>query len=155
MRILQILVLMFLVNSFVNAQKAILSGYVTDSAGASIQNTKVILTDEKMKTISVLTNEDGFYSFHTLKGKYTLEFYPMNGFEITKILNFEISKKATKFDIALGIDLTNVVVSELVCKPKSENSNDLECEYVCSQKNGERKTKIIEYKNSAKNKTQK
>ncbi|MBX7169650.1 MAG: carboxypeptidase-like regulatory domain-containing protein [Pyrinomonadaceae bacterium] len=149
MKILKLLAIVFALNIFINAQNAELEGVVTDSNGGVISNTKVILTDENNNSITKTTNEDGGYYFRTSKGKYTLEIIPPNGFEIRKFINFTINSNKMNFKIALEVDLTNSMVTDMVC-PKN-----LDCYLVSTQKVGDRKPKIIDFQkiNKLKRKT--
>lgn len=73
MKVLQILVLIFGLSVFANAQKAILSGTVQDFLGAVIPNGKIKAVDDKGKTFSTNTNDDGVYKLELPEGEYKIE----------------------------------------------------------------------------------
>ena len=91
MRISQVLVLIFGLTIFVNAQKAFLSGTLYDAVGAVIPEVKVTAVNEKGEKFETVTNNDGVYSLSL----------PYNLYEArTSSANFKIAR----FEIIVDLE---------------------------------------------------
>ena len=66
MKFFQVLVLIFGLGVFTNAQKAILSGTVTDKFGSVIPGAKVFALNEKGEKFETITNAEGNYVLNLL-----------------------------------------------------------------------------------------
>lgn len=73
MKVLQILVLIFGFVILANAQKAVLSGTVSDEFGGAIGGAKVEIKGTNGKTYSTFTDSEGFYRVELEKGTYQIE----------------------------------------------------------------------------------
>jgi hypothetical protein len=80
MKVLQILVLVFGLSVFANAQESSLTGAVYDAQGSVITKAKVIATNEKGENFETVTNEDGIY---VLKLPFNV-YYANDNFKIAK-----------------------------------------------------------------------
>jgi hypothetical protein len=80
-----------------------IQGIVKDVTGGVIPNTKVVLTDNKGITKTILANENGFYRFITKSGRYKLEFIGTNGFAPKIFEKFDLEKGYKNFDIVLDV----------------------------------------------------
>ncbi len=89
MKVLQILVLIFGLSVFANAQKIVLSGVIYDSQGAVVVGTNVKLTNEKGESFETKSNDEGIYSINLLPEIYKVSF-EQSGFRKTIINNFKI-----------------------------------------------------------------
>ena len=91
MKVLRILVLIFGLTVFVNAQKATLSGTLYDAVGAVIPEVKVTAVNERGEKFETVTNDDGVYSLSL----------PYNLYEArTSSANFRIAK----FEIIIDLE---------------------------------------------------
>ncbi len=117
MKNLSLLSLFFLVNLLCFAQKATLSGYITDASnGEAIIGAKVFVPSTKQGAI---TNNYGFYSLTLPIGKHIVEFRYSSFSTISKEL--DLSKDIT-LNIELGSSINNLNEVEINAK-KGENVN--------------------------------
>ena len=130
MKVLQILVLIFGLTVFANAQKVILSGTLADETGAVISNTKITATNTSGKTFLAYTNDDGIYQLEISNGIYSIEFEAA-GFKIYKIEKYKVApiiKGKMNLDVVLEVrDCNDPLIHclELVGEPtkNKEKSN--------------------------------
>lgn len=111
MKILQILVLMFGFVVLVNAQKAVLSGTITDKQGGLIPNAKVEAKNLEGKIISAQTNDSGQYQLELIEGEYDIEI-TSTPFDKFSISNYWVIYKM-QFDIALHCKNCEIVEHDL------------------------------------------
>lgn len=92
MKFLHILVLIFGLSVFTNAQHSeksfVLSGTVFDSVKAVVPSTLLIAKHKDGRVFKTVLNEEGIYSIKLPIGKYTLEF-SRDGFKNYIVQNFE------------------------------------------------------------------
>ena len=90
MKFLQVLILMFTLLVYANAQKAVLTGAVYDAVGAVIVKAKVTAVNEKGEIFETETNDEGIYSLNL----------PYNNYDArTSSANFKISKYEIVVDL--------------------------------------------------------
>ena len=133
MKIFQILVLIFGLTVFINAQKENLSGKVYDQAGAIISETRISLTNKEGKKFVTYTNDDGAYQVSIPSGIYLFEAeYPKHqGWKKFIIEKYEIASvvKMT-LDIILPVNeewtekFGNKVVGKPIKDTKSKRKNN-------------------------------
>ena len=105
MKILQVLILIFVIAVSVNAQKAVLSGTVTDDMGALIPQGKIDLIDETGKKFSALTNDEGEYKIQIDEGTYKIE-VEFSPFQKFVIFEYRITPSGKmRLDVALICDV--------------------------------------------------
>lgn len=100
---MHILVLIFGLSIFANAQKAILTGTIYDRQGAIIPNVSVKVIAKSSKQYEVKTDDNGVYEVKITTGIYTVE-CSAHGFKSFKMKNYfvPLSYKGKVFlDIAL------------------------------------------------------
>jgi hypothetical protein len=114
MKFLQILVLMFGLVIFANAQKAILSGTVYDANGAVIPKTRVIATNEMGECFETLANDEGTYSLDL----------PFNDYSSRKSSNFKITKYEIRVNRENGFD--KFVLKDFMFVPSSKGKMNLD-----------------------------
>jgi len=107
MKILQILVLMFGLVVFSNAQNSekvfLLSGTVYDVNKAVIVVAKITVESENGKKFNTVSNDEGVYKLSLPFGKYTIEFQK-DGFKLSRFINYENFTLTEKhFDVTLGV----------------------------------------------------
>jgi hypothetical protein len=96
-----ILVLIFGLNIIANAQRATISGQITDDYGAILPNAKVEFKDKDGKIISTKTGNKGIYRIELTSGNYTIEisFPPFQKLSISDYWVVRYSKM--NLDVAL------------------------------------------------------
>jgi Carboxypeptidase regulatory-like domain len=99
MKVLHILILIFVLIGFANAQDSVLSGTVFDSTKAVVPATNVEAKNTKGQVFKAISNEAGYYEITLPFGKYEIEFY-RNGFKKFSLKNFEnISSNKVTFNV--------------------------------------------------------
>jgi hypothetical protein len=119
MKVLRVLILIFALSVFANAQKAVLSGTVQDFFGAVIPNGNIKAADDKGKTFSTQTNENGDYKLELPQGVYKIEvtFLPYSKFIISDYL---ITNKM-RLDVALQCKGCEIVDDSIITSEKTES----------------------------------
>lgn len=113
MKFLQILILLFGLTIFANAQKAILSGTVYDMNGAVIPNTKVVAQNKSGKLFETRTDENGIYNLELLPDIYNIEI-SRGGFAAIKLNNYRVPQA---FDGKMNFDVSLSVVGDgVICR---------------------------------------
>ena len=105
MKVLQILVLIFGLTFFANAQSAVLSGTVYDHYGSVIPSSLVKLRDSKGKEYQTYSNEDGVYQIKLAKVFYSIEINTnlFKSFRIKKYFVPPFNNGKIYLDVALDI----------------------------------------------------
>lgn len=73
MKVLRVLILMFWVVVFANAQNAYLNGIVTDELGAVIPNAEIKVEERNGEIFSIRSKYDGTYRLELKNGIYQIE----------------------------------------------------------------------------------
>ena len=142
MKILQILILMFGLVVFTNAQKAILSGNVYDANGSLIVGAKVTAINEKDEKFETGTNSDGVYvlnlpfNSYNSKSDFQIAKYEIivakEGFQKNFVKDFKFvpsSEGKMNLDIALDVFVNiNTIITDSNNKKniKRENKNNIQ-----------------------------
>jgi Carboxypeptidase regulatory-like domain len=84
MKVLHILLLIFVLIGFANAQDSILSGTVVDLNKSPLSNTAITATNADGKIFKTISDEKGFYRLWLPFGNYTIEFHKY-GFKRTLV----------------------------------------------------------------------
>ena len=121
MKVLQILVLIIGLSAFSFAQKAILSGNVTDVWGAVIPNAKINAKNVKGEIFSTRTNINGFYELKLEAGAYNIEVI-LSPFDEFSVSDYWIVNKM-RLDVALQCKKCEIIDQDLL---KSEPKEKLE-----------------------------
>lgn len=109
MKVLRILVLIFGLTVFANAQKTVLSGTVTDQVGAVISKAKIKISGNKNQNFVVETNDEGNYKISLSEGIYSIKF-EISGHKSFTIKNYRVSSYGTmKLDVALYANPTPII----------------------------------------------
>ena len=111
MKVLQILVLMCGLVVSLNAQKASLSGTVTDKQGALIPNAKVEAKNLQGKIISARTNDGGQYQLELIEGEYNIEI-TLTPFDKFSLSNYWVIYKM-QLDVALQCKNCEIIKHDL------------------------------------------
>lgn len=115
MKILQVLVLIFGLTIFVNAQKVNLSGKIYDASGAVIPGIKISAYSEEA-LFEQTTNEEGFFILSLPLGIYNLEINPrtesFNGFQNVSLKNYRIVSTS---DGKLNLDFSLPTADSPIC----------------------------------------
>ena len=145
MKILQVLVLIFGLSFFANAQKVDLSGKIYDASGAVIPGIKILAHSEGLR-FEQTTNEEGLFILSLPLGIYNLEINPrtenFNGFQNISLKNYRVvSTDNGKLNLDFSLPTADSPICILDISDYSSNPKKLKQNKV--KKNKSIKRKII------------
>jgi hypothetical protein len=106
-------------------------GRVSDKNSGAISNAKIVLINEINQRFESKSNIEGEYLFEILEGNYKIEVVGSNGFAPLAVEKYFVSKETNHLDFKLEVDLSKVVVTQLVCSPHKYLANHFDCVFVC------------------------
>ena len=130
MKVLQILVLIFGLSVFVNAQTEeklfVLSGTVFEPSKAVVVAADITADNKDGRKFKTISDKKGIYKLSIPFGEYTITFHK-DGFIIAKFTNFEnLSLPEKKLDVNLEITTCYDCGSLIADEDKSERKNQNE-----------------------------
>jgi phosphatidate phosphatase APP1 len=101
MKVLHILLLIFVLIGFANAQDSVLSGTVFGVSSKALPNVKISAIDKNLEITETISDSNGKYTIKLRSGVYTLEFVVEN-YKRTKVSGFQVnSGENLQFDTKL------------------------------------------------------
>lgn len=100
MKVFQILILMFGLSIFTNAQESVLSGTVYDQVKARVAATEISIKESNGENYKTKTNDSGEYRINLPFGNYTVEFVQI-GFKILRVTNLKVASSVKIVDATL------------------------------------------------------
>lgn len=126
MKVLQIVILIFALNIFANAQNTILSGKIFDSNGAVMPGIKVVAYSQSKVRHEQLTDGNGIYTINLPVGIYNLEINKQNGnyngFDFVSFKNYQIVSTddgRMNLDFSLPLIGDGIICELIVESPKA------------------------------------